>query len=233
MDIVYICRDGNNEELRYSIRSVVKNLPHDKIWVVGGKPDWYTGNYIKVNQSRPKYVNARNNLKAICETEEISESFILMNDDFYIINKVDSVPYMHSGTLDDKIKQREDVFSGTTYTSLLRQTLGSLSRRKKLPILDYELHVPMVMEKNKLSKILKLSGLWRSVYGNVFDVGGIKITDVKVYEEKSKFYISSYDINNLQYDYLSSSDDSFKKIKEKLFLTMFAEPSLYEQVLQA
>jgi len=233
MDIVYICRDGDNEELRYSIRSVVKNLPHDKIWVVGGKPDWYIGNYIKVSQSGPKYVNGRNNLKTICETKEISDSFILMNDDFYVINRVDSIPYMYSGTLSDKIKQREDVFSGNSYISLLRQTLGSLSRRKKSPILDYELHVPMVMEKKKLSKILSLTGLWRSVYGNVFDAGGIKIKDVKVYDEKSKFYSSSYKIDSLEYDYISSDDDSFKKIKEKLFLAMFLEPSPYEQDSQA
>jgi hypothetical protein len=136
MDLVYICRDGENEELRYSIRSAVNNLPHDKIWVVGGKPDWYTGNYIEVNQGRAKYTNARNSLKAICDSEEISESFILMNDDFYIINKVESVPYMYAGTLDDKIKQREDIFNGNTYTTLLRKTLGYLYRKKINVVLD-------------------------------------------------------------------------------------------------
>ena len=225
MDLVYICKNGDNEELRYSIRSAIKNLTHDKIWVVGGRPDWYTGNYIEVSQTKSKYVNARNNLSAICYAEDISESFILMNDDFYIINKVESVPYMYSGTLDDKIKQREDVFSGNSYLALLRQTLGSLHRKKKSVILDYELHVPMVMEKKKLSKIIKLSGLWRSVYGNMFDVGGVKIRDVKVYEQRSKFYAYSYDINNLQYDYISSSDDSFKTIKDFLLEKEFPEKS--------
>jgi hypothetical protein len=225
MDLVYICRDGDNEELRYSIRSAVKNLPHDKVWVVGGKPDWYIGNYIKVSQDGPKYGNARNNLRAICNSEDISESFILMNDDFYIINKVSSVPYMYSGTLDDKISHREDAFSGNSYTTLLRKTLGFLSNKKIKTILDYELHVPMVMEKKKLAKIIKLSGLWRSVYGNMFDVGGIKIRDVKVYEQRSKFYAHSYDINNLQYDYISSNDDSFKTIKDFLLEKEFSEKS--------
>ena len=228
MDLVYICKDGYNEELRYSIRSAVKNLPHDKIWVVGGKPNWYTGNYIEVSQSRSKYTNAKNNLKAICNSEDISESFILMNDDFYIINKVESVPYMYSGTLDDKIKQREDLFNGNTYTILLKQTLGSLQIKKKNVILDYELHVPMVMEKNKLSKVLRMSGLWRSVYGNMFDVGGVKIKDVKVYEETSKFYKNSYNINSLVYDYLSSNDHSFKMIKEFILEKTFPDKSKHE-----
>jgi hypothetical protein len=228
MDIVYICRDGDNEELRYSIRSVVKNLPHNKIWVVGGKPDWYKGNYIKVWQGRPKYINARNNLKAICAAEDISDSFILMNDDFYIINKVDFVPYMYSGTLDTKIKIREDLFTGNSYLTLLKQTLSSISRRSKKPILDYELHVPMVMEKKKLSKVLMFSGLWRSVYGNMFDVGGNQISDVKVYSKTDKFYPTSYDINNLQYDYLSSNDTSFEMIKNLILKKMFADKSSYE-----
>jgi hypothetical protein len=228
MDLVYICRDGENEEIRYSIRSAVNNLPHDKIWVVGGKPDWYTGNYIKVDQGRAKYTNARNSLKAICDSEEISESFILMNDDFYIINKVESVPYMYAGTLDDKIKQREDIFNGNTYTTLLRNTLGYLSRKKINVALDYELHVPMVMEKRKLSKVLKLSGLWRSVYGNVFNVGGVKIRDVKVYDKKDKFYINSYDINNLELDYLSSNDDSFETVKTLILEERFPFKTTYE-----
>jgi hypothetical protein len=180
MDLVYICRNGDNEELRYSIRSAVKNLPHDKIWVVGGKPDWYTGDYIEVNQGKSKYRNARNNLKAICNAKEISESFILMNDDFYIVNKIDSIPYMYAGTLSDKIKQRDDIFNGNTYTALLRQTLGSLSRKNINTALDYELHVPMIMEKKKLSKVLGFSGLWRSVYGNMFEVGGIKIKTMRL-----------------------------------------------------
>jgi hypothetical protein len=228
MDLVYICRNDDNEELRYSIRSAVKNLPHDKIWVVGGKPDWYTGNYIKVSQTRSKYVNARNNLKTICASEDISDSFILMNDDFYIINKVHSVPYMYSGTLDAKIKIREDLFTGNSYITLLRQTLSVLSRRSKNPILDYELHVPMVMEKKKLSKVLKFSGLWRSVYGNMFEVGGNQIKDVKVYNKTDKFYTTSYDINNLEYDYLSSNDNSFEIIKDMLLKKMFPDKSIYE-----
>ena len=56
MHFVYICKDGENEELRYSIRSVLKNTKDAVIWVVGGKPNWYIGNYIKVIQDQNKYV---------------------------------------------------------------------------------------------------------------------------------------------------------------------------------
>jgi hypothetical protein len=151
-----------------------------------------------------------------------------MNDDFYIINKVGFVPYMYSGTLDEKIQIREDLFSGNSYTGLLRQTLNGLFRKTKTIVLDYELHVPMIMEKKKLSTVLMFSGLWRSVYGNIFNVGGIKVKDVKVYDVNSKFYSNGYDINNLQYDYLSSNDDSFELVKEKVLEKRFPNKSVYE-----
>jgi hypothetical protein len=228
MDLVYICRNGENEELRYSIRSAIKNLPHDKIWVVGGKPDWYTGNYIQVDQTRSKYVNAKNNLKVLAESEEISEKFILMNDDFYILNKIDFVPYMHAKTLDEKIRIREDLFTGNSYNKLLKQTIRSVSNRVEGPIIDYELHVPMIMEKKKLLQVLNLMGLWRSLYGNVFNVGGIEMTDVKVYVESSVFYPNSYRLNNLKYDYLSSSDDSFELVKSTILEKLFYTKSNYE-----
>ena len=228
MDLVYICRSGENEELRYSIRSAVKNLPHDKIWVVGGKPDWYTGNYIQVDQIRNKYANARNNLRVLAESEEISESFILMNDDFYILNKIESVPYMHAKTLDEKMRIREDLFTGNSYNKLLKQTVRSIFNRVDGPIIDYELHVPMVMEKKKLLHVLKFMGLWRSIYGNIFDVGGIEITDVKVYVESSVFYPNSYSLDNLKYDYLSSSDDSFELVRSTILEKLFYTKSNYE-----
>ena len=228
MDLVYICRDGENEELRYSIRSAVKNLPHDKIWVVGGKPEWYIGNHIEVNQTRNKYANARQNLKALVASEKISESFILMNDDFYILNKIDSVPYMHAKTLNEKIRAREDLFSGNSYNKLLKQTINSVSKRIDGPIIDYELHVPMIMEKKKLAHVLKFLGLWRSIYGNLFSVGGIKMTDVKVYDESSIFYPNSYKLENLKYDYLSSNDDSFDKIKKTVLDILFPNKTIYE-----
>jgi hypothetical protein len=105
MDLVYICRDGDNEELRYSIRSAVANLPHDNIWIVGGKPDWYTGNFIRTKQNGLKFDNARNNLNTACRKYEISSDFVLMNDDFYFMDKIDKIEMFHGGRLIDKIRR--------------------------------------------------------------------------------------------------------------------------------
>jgi hypothetical protein len=227
MDVVYICKAGDNEELKYSIRSVVKNLKFSNIWVVGGKPDWYVGNYISVPQDKSKYTNARNNLRAICRSIDISDSFILMNDDFYVVNKVDSVPYMHGGLLVNKIKKYRDLTGETRYVAMLKKTLANLSRRLKKDILDYELHVPMVMEKEKLSEVVEVPDFWRSRYGNLFDVGGTEIDDVKVYGYGG-LTKNSYSLDVLRYDYLSSNDDSFELIKNKLLSVIFSDKTVYE-----
>jgi hypothetical protein len=122
MDFVYICKDGNNEELRYSIRSVVESFPNSKIWVVGGKPNWYTGNYIEVTQNLSKYRNAIENLKALCNSEEISDRFVLMNDDFYIVKNIDSIKDYHGGPLLDKINLYQKLNSNSNYTRKLAAT---------------------------------------------------------------------------------------------------------------
>jgi hypothetical protein len=192
MDFVYICKDGVNEELKYSIRSVVESFPETNIWVVGGKPDWYTGNYIKVEQKESKYKNAVKNLETICLAQEISESFILMNDDFYIIKKIDG---------------------NSQYTRKLSGTYKKLKALGFENPLDYELHVPMIMEKEKLKIVLELLDqfLWRSIYGNKFDVGGTQMEDVKVYNS-GPLVLKSYNLNIDDHTYLSSADSSFNSI---------------------
>jgi hypothetical protein len=227
MDLVYICRSGDNEELRYSIRSAVKNLKFDNLWVVGGKPEWYAGNHLSVIQNKSKYTNARNNLRAICSSSEISDSFILMNDDFYIINKVDAIPYMHGGLLSKKISTYKELTGNTRYVLMLQKTFANLSRKFGNGVLDYELHVPIIMEKEKLLKIIDVPDFWRSRYGNVFNVGGTEIEDVKVYSSGglAKKYINQ---DMLKYDYLSSNDDSFEMIKSKVLDLYFSDKTVYE-----
>jgi len=227
LDVVYICKNGNNEELRYSIRSIVANLNFENIWVIGGKPDWYSGNHIDVPQQKGKYKNARANLYAACNSELISESFILMNDDFYVINKVSDIPYMHGGLLKNKVSSYMALSGNTSYVAMLNKTLNNLSKRFKKDILDYELHVPMVMEKTKLKSVLEYTDFWRSRYGNTYNVGGIQMTDVKVYGPESRSRIS-YDLDNMIYDYISSNDDSFDQVKTKVLADRFPNPSIYE-----
>jgi hypothetical protein len=230
MDFVYICKDGNNEELRYSIRSVVESFPDSNIWVVGGKPTWYVGNYIEVNQNLSKYRNAIENLKALCNSEDISDTFVLMNDDFYIIKNIDSIKDYHGGPLLEKINLYQKLNSNSNYTRKLAATYKKIKSLGIENPLDYELHIPMVMEKEKLKQTLQnnYQFLWRSIYGNVFDVGGEQMEDVKVYV-KGPLVLKSYNIKKDDHIYLSSADTSFDILFNNILKKQFNLKTKYER----
>jgi hypothetical protein len=228
MDFVYICRSGDNEELRYSIRSVVHSFPDAKVWVVGGKPDWYSGGHIPITQNHHKYANAFNNIDAICNSADISETFVLMNDDFFIVKKIDSIEPMHGGLLSEKINRYTKLTGSSMYIKKLILTHTRLKECSIDSALDYELHVPMVMEKDKLKTVIKNypSCLWRSMYGNLFSVGGNKIEDVKVYNNKKHLGRSK----NITEDsiFISTEDLSFNMVFETILRDNFKNKTTYE-----
>lgn len=217
MDFVYICRDGDNEELRYSIRSVAANFPNNNIWVVGGKPDWYSGKYIHVPQSGTKQENARNNLKAVIDTPPISDNFVLMNDDFFITMSIDYLDHFHGGLLSNLIEFKKAARASLGYVNLLEATHLKLVEAGISEPLNYELHVPMMMNKDKLNSVIDYP-LWRSAYGNVHDVGGREIRDVKMRPEP---------IDGLPRPFASTEDDSFEFARHILEI-MFPKKSKYE-----
>jgi len=224
IDYVYVCRDGDNEELRYSIRSVIENGPAGNIWIVGGKPDWYTGNFIFVEKNRNKYTHVRNSLNAVINSELIKDDFILMNDDFFIIKPLEAIPVFNGGTLREKIS-RHNRGSGS-YGAMLHQVFSHLRKiTPTLDPLDYELHVPMEMNKQRLAKVIKKPYLWRSLYGNMFQIGGEPMRDVKVYHKDS---IEDALAVIERSPYISTNEASFDKIIGDTIKEMFPNPSKHE-----
>jgi hypothetical protein len=230
MNFIYICRVGENEELRYSIRSVLNSFPEANIWVIGGKPDWYVGNYIYVDQNNSKYNNAISNLNALCNSELTPEEFFLMNDDFFILQKIDKIDTLHGGLLSEKISRYQKIARSSSYIRKLFSTNDRLKKNNIQDPLDYELHVPMHMEKQKLKKIIDQYPelLWRSMYGNTFNVGGNEYQDVKVYGS----HVIRSERKGIDYTkdiFLSTDDISFKKIVLPEFQSIFSAKSILEK----
>lgn len=229
MNFVYICKDGDNEELKYSIRSVIKNCSVNDIWVVGGKPDWYTGNYISVNQRYSKYKNAYNNFKTICNTSEIPDDFILMNDDFFIVKPINKISSYYSGTLEEKINSYETVLGRSSYINRLKITQDKLMQMGFAKPLNYEIHVPMQMSKNNFDSILRMNHnfLYRSIYGNTFNNDSLEMRDVKVYQSEN-FSQLSYDYKSNKYPFLSTEHGSFLELKNSFLSKHFSKKTIYE-----
>lgn len=183
LDVVYIARAGENEELRYSLRSLA-NLPVRDVWLVGGKPPWYTGKHLRVPQGGEKNIVSGRAMIAACQHPPISDPFILFNDDFYVMKPGPIPPTMHRGPIQGVL----DWYAGngitnSKYVKRMRATLVKLQRLGIENPLSYELHIPMVIDKLRMLGATTYGGQQRTMYGNLAQIGGTKTRDVKVLNE--------------------------------------------------
>lgn len=232
MDYVYICREGDNEELRYSIRSVVAHASYNDIWLVGYRPDWYRGNFVDLPDTSTKFNNIINCIKAITDIGAISDDFVLMNDDFFFLKDVGIMPVYHGGLLSDKINKYLELGS-RQYVTLLSKTYRNLIRQGIKEPLDYDIHVPMPMNKHKLKESIKKAYFPRSGYGNIHNIGGTQIADVKTYSSSNMLNPNSYDFNSGNMPFVSTEDGSFDKVYNAVLKEMFQAPSKYEIMLNS
>ena len=207
-DIVYMVKDAiYNEELRYSLRSVEKNFPHKRVVFIGGKPMYCNPDkQIVVNQKgATKWDRVRAMLKQIAETDDITENFVLFNDDFFIMEPVTELPPYRYGTLQELCQRIERKNKGrpTKYTLSLEKTIKALEE-KGLPTINFELHMPILLNRGKLLEVIErfpeVKGT-RSLYGNSYLVSFSKpMKDVKIFGSKTvpsegQLFLSTDDVS--------------------------------------
>lgn len=241
MDIVYILKVdpiNNNEELRYSLRSL-GNIPHGRVFIVGEKPDWVTNiTYIPVAQDCTKAENAIKNIRTAAESPEISDDFILMNDDFFFMKKLDALPAMNFGKLADMIRLYEQRYpEGSDYVNSMKMLHALLKDRGCVDPVSYELHTPMMFNKQKLRQMYDETGgqfyQARSYYGNLYgDAVGATVTDVKIFLDPTH---NDPAYNNSPHSYLSqqillsSTGGAFKTGYPGQYIrSIFPDKSIYE-----
>ena len=194
LDVVYFVSAFPRNDLRYSIRSVAKNLEFNKLWIYGGKKyDIQPDGYVRImNQmGANKWDKVRNMYRQACMNNSITEDFILFHDDFFIMKPVKSIEPEIRGTFEEHAQQIESRFGDklTPYTSLLRNT-SKVLESKGYTALSYELHKPFIFNRQKLLTILNMFSrehCIRSIYGNVYGLGGEKTHDVKIFNDEPAF----------------------------------------------
>lgn len=234
MDILYILKESSvNEELIYSLRSL-SNLPHDRIFFAGGFPGGIKNIiHIPTKQTGTKYENSTKNLKVACEDRRLSNNFILMNDDFFILKPIkDPVNdfNLHRGTIQSVFDFYMHKYSRKTIYMLgMEQTAGLIKGLGIKEPLSYELHIPMVMNKQNVLKMLSYSGVEkicvlhkRSLYGNLFLHHSRKVEDFKILTKDEKLN------NSRERAVISCSDGGWNNIKEYI-TNLFPAKSNYEK----
>lgn len=231
MHVIYTVRPGDeNDELRYSLRSVAANLEHSGVTIVGHAPAWVQNvTVIPTKQDGEKYENtAFNWYKAVLDHTG-SDEFIAFNDDFYVMQPVEKVEYYHKGDLAAAIDKQQAKPGPYLYT--MQRTQDALHKLGFFGNYHYGVHIPMVMRKSQYrAMIAALDSLGyelkdvqaRTMYGNMYRVGGQAIEDVKSSNRGSD--IASNDT------FLSSNDQAFYEGKiGQLLRDSFKNKCKYER----
>lgn len=235
MDVVYFVKPGDdNEELRYSLRSL-RNVQHANVWIVGYKPRWVQ-NVLHLpyehdaapDVRHPKWHHTWNMLRAACEHPDISEDFILFNDDFFVMQPVDEMPVLHRGPILGVVEHlltKPNIYVETMlHTKEALHTLGKGS-------LCYEVHIPFAVNKQRMLFVQKLADTMRgsqcvnkrSLYGNYWKIGGQVAGDVKVDNAHPHF-----DEGGI---FLSTTEQSFAQQPVGAFIrSRFPDACYYESI---
>lgn len=231
LDVVYTVRLGdNNEELKCSVRSLV-NLPHRNVWMAGYLPSWTRGVYhlTTYKVSMNKVCNTDHNWVQVAMNREISEPFILMNDDFFVMKPVDCLPSRYVSTHEAFLKRYQRLHPFSYYTKVIQNTTNKLKELGIEKALCYELHTPMIIYKKDILQAMQNHNYRacpvniRSLAGNVGKYGGKQAKDVKVYDVNER--LDDYMGN----DFISTQDISFNGQIGNYIRNKFKEKSDYER----
>ena len=207
-DLIYILKaDIDTEELKYSLRSVEQNFPINRVWFVGGQPEGLEPDIrLKHDQvGNSKWEMIRSSMWKAVSDERLSEDFFLFNDDFFVMEPVDTDSFRNfvDGTLERRIDELHSESGMNPYT----RTLFKLEQELKTmhePTMNFDVHLPMLLNKEQVrSTLYKCSSpQMRSAIGNINRLPFVIHPDVKVYD------LESVPVNET---YLSTNDDTFKK----------------------
>lgn len=248
-DILYVVKNSrNNEELKYSLRSLQRfGDGYWRIYIVIDKcPSWIDTQKVTVLERPITYYKERDIMDSIvyaCQNTDISQDFIFYNDDFYLnapINFQNYPVYTRSYDLHHYVWADTRVhLRWRRYTRIIERTYHALYNRG-LPILTYDLHVPMVFNRTLFPEVMqsydwedpmRLGFTFRSIYGNTLGLPAVPISDVKLdkvvsynglvrWLEKQRFFSSG--------DNSESRRQIFDYLGRK-----FPDPSIWECDIQS
>lgn len=190
IDVAYPIREGwsdwDDEELRYSLRSVNDNVYRriGGVWVFGHRPPFLGDvRHVPVQTVPEKSFDLMRKYRAMVDSD-LSDPFLLLDDDHIFLEPHCEFPPYTQGTL-VPLWERQWVQQQKRYGAYIHNCIVLL-RRHGLPERNYQLHCPILVHKAKLDEVLRMAEgvgtVMGSLYGNL--VGGPSIEraiDFRVY----------------------------------------------------
>lgn len=177
----------NDNEIIFSLRSVEMYLANVRnVWIVGRVPEGIT-NVNHIPASDPHNIPDMNIMEKVakaCEHPDISDTFLFMNDDHYILQHFDAedFPSFYFGTLEEYFKRR-----GADGYGIRARNSMNLLQSKGLPTKYFDIHYPILYQKQafvdhvvKAVDINKPHGyVLKSLYANSLNIEGTYARDCK------------------------------------------------------
>lgn len=153
-----------DKELRYALRSVEKHLTgYGDIFIIGYCPPWLQNViHIPATDGDKTYENERNIYNKImlaCEDERVTENFLFMNDDHFLLKDYEAgkFPYYAYGFLSDYLNRQDP------YKTTLQNTFDKIGDH-----LFFDIHCPIIYSKSSfrmMTELLQLDWSMKWAYG--------------------------------------------------------------------
>ncbi|HRA18380.1 MAG TPA: hypothetical protein PLZ24_14665 [Flavobacteriales bacterium] len=164
----------SDNEIRYSLRSLEMYMPEvDSVMILGEKPDFLKGvDVMDVTEYGSKNTRLNSHLLEYSMLP-MAERFLYMQDDFYLLGPM---PYQefHLDVTPERHFTLENCFN---------QTLDILADQGLSNPKDYELHIPVILERGAILEALEgqtnLDIAFRTLYFNLIGSESKPMADVK------------------------------------------------------
>lgn len=197
MNFVWILGSASktNDEIRYSIRSVLKYHPNSTVTIIGEKPEWYLGEHYYIPDNSSAFVNKWNKMIKACS---FYDYFIQMDDDFYLLE-----PYRPRFYYNGLLKERR-ITPNSNYGKMVLDSLDWAKDEK-----NYLLHTPLPVLSKYYPKVI-LKGSPRQLYC----IGCDKFPSEEMEDVK---FADGLQLDGLPFFSIDKNISKVKPILEKLY----------------
>lgn len=239
MDCVYVLGSGSawaDNELRYSLRSLKNVQGVDKVFIVGNCPHWVT-NVIHLpfgDHFSCKEKNIMLKLARACGHPDLSDKFLHLHDDHFCLapTLIHTIPNWCGGSLQTIGRQRPGE-KKNNWRDACMNTYNALSAAG-LPTLNYDLHYPMIFDKNLYPGIMDRYN-WKeprgfvvkSLYANTAGLIPTRSPDLKINGEADT--MSSLVDRLRGRSWFSIGNKALSPPLKLLFPALYPERSIYEK----
>lgn len=184
----------NDDELRYSLRSVEKHLKNfGKVYIVGKLPS-FLKDVIHIpydDVDRSKETNIYKKVLRACQDETISDQFLFLNDDHFFLEDLDAptFPYFYKS---DLVVTLQRLGQHNMYRRSVLRTAQEL-QQLGLPTNNFDTHTPIIYDKHKFIDVMtkydwtnRYGFIVKSLYANSLKIEGVREPDCKLNYETNK-----------------------------------------------